>query len=81
MDRLGRVEVTYDRRRKEACQRALVADQQAIIERVEAFVYQLQADLARCAGKVAVGNPIMVSSSKIPGKVAVGNPIMVRVRR
>jgi hypothetical protein len=31
-----------------AAQRALAADQQAIIERVEAFVHQLQVDLARC---------------------------------
>jgi hypothetical protein len=36
------------RRRKQACQRALAADQQAIIERVEAFVHQLQVDLACC---------------------------------
>ena len=50
MDRFGRESEhnTYWRR-KQAAQRALVLDRQAIIERAEAFIHQLRGDLSRGA--------------------------------
>jgi hypothetical protein len=51
---------------KQACQRALVADRQAIIERAEVFVHQLQEDLARCSMVLANVVAILAELTTLP---------------
>jgi predicted transcriptional regulator len=49
MNRLGRVEVIFGTGEgKKPCHRALMAEREAMAERAEIFVHQLQEDLARC---------------------------------
>ena len=60
MNRLGRVEY---RRRKDACQRALMASREAMAERAEIFVHQLQEDLARCSSAIDVMGALLTEST------------------
>lgn len=59
---LGVSRSTYFRRRKQACQRALAVDRQAIIERAEAFIHQLQEALARCSSAIDVMGALLKES-------------------
>ena len=67
MDRPRRVEVKITiGEGKEACQRALVADRQAIIERTEIFVYQLQCDLSLLDTPLANVDAILAGGTQTP---------------
>ena len=62
MDRLGRVEVFCTGEGKKPYQRALMASREAMAERVEIFVHQLQEDLARCSSAIDVMGALLTES-------------------
>ena len=68
MNGLGREPEQYYQRRKQGAQRTLALERQAIIERAEGFVHQLQCDLSRLDTALANMDVLLAEVTRTPSR-------------